>query len=52
MFQQITHNGKVLAIIIRGNFDQHGIHFFTPNEFSQHLAYMRHPAGIGSMVLF
>jgi len=35
----------LLAIILRAGFDKPGIHFFTPNELSQQLAYMRHPAG-------
>ena len=35
----------MLAIIIPENFEEKGIHFFTPNEFSQQLAYMHHPTG-------
>ena len=34
-----------MAIIISHRFNEKGIHFFTPNEFSQQLAYMNHPAG-------
>jgi mannose-6-phosphate isomerase-like protein (cupin superfamily) len=45
MVTRITHNGKELAIIIPQNFNRPGIHFFTPNEYSQQLAYMRHAAG-------
>lgn len=45
MVTQITHNGELLAIIVPHNFNEPGIKFFTPNEFSQQLAYMRHPAG-------
>lgn len=41
----ITHCGKLLAIIISHRFSQPGIHFFTPGDLSQQLAYMRHPAG-------
>lgn len=41
----IKHNDQVLAIVISRRFDKDGIHFFTPNEFSQQLAYMKHPAG-------
>lgn len=41
----IKHNDQVLAIVISNRFDRDGIHFFTPNEFSQQLAYMKHPAG-------
>jgi mannose-6-phosphate isomerase-like protein (cupin superfamily) len=41
----ISHAGKVLAMILPGQFSEPGIHFFTPPEFSQQLAYMQHPAG-------
>jgi mannose-6-phosphate isomerase-like protein (cupin superfamily) len=43
--EQIEHQGTVLALIVRREFAQPGIHFFTPNELSQQLAFMRHPAG-------
>lgn len=43
--EQILHNGTILAIFIRSNFTEPGIRFFTPDDFSQQLAYMRHPAG-------
>jgi mannose-6-phosphate isomerase-like protein (cupin superfamily) len=45
MIENIIHDGILLAIIIRNDFDEKGIHFFTPNDFSQQLAYMHHPAG-------
>lgn len=45
MITQITHNSKLLAIIVSDKFSSPGIHFFTSNELSQQLAYMRHPAG-------
>jgi len=45
MIKQITHNNKILAIVIKKNFQKDGIEFFTPNEFSQQLAYMKRPAG-------
>lgn len=41
MIQQITHDGKLLSIIIRRNFEKNGIEFFTPDDFSQQLAYMK-----------
>lgn len=34
-----------LALIVRSSFDRPGITFFTPAEFSQQVAHMRHPAG-------
>lgn len=43
--EQIEHHGKLLAIIVKSDFDKPGINFFTPNEFSQQLAFMHHPAG-------
>jgi len=45
VIEEIKDNDQILAIIVRANFDQEGIHFFTPEKFSQQLAYLRHPAG-------
>lgn len=45
MITEIRHQGEMLALIVSHRFTEPGIHFFTPNEFSQQLAYMRHPAG-------
>lgn len=45
MLEHIKHQEKLLAIIVRTDFVSDGIHFFTPNELSQQLAYMRHPTG-------
>lgn len=45
MIKQIEHNGKILAIIIKANYSKDGVEFFTPNDFSQQLAYMKHPKG-------
>ena len=45
MITEIRHQGELLALIVSHRFSEPGIHFFTPNEFSQQLAYMRHPAG-------
>lgn len=36
---------KLLAIIIRAEYTCEGVNFITPNEFSQQVAYMHHPAG-------
>jgi mannose-6-phosphate isomerase-like protein (cupin superfamily) len=41
----IEHNGRMLAFILRSDFRAEGIHFFTPNEFSQQLGYMSRPKG-------
>jgi mannose-6-phosphate isomerase-like protein (cupin superfamily) len=45
LVEQIDVDGQVAAILVRAGFRQPGIHFFTPDSFSQQLAYMRHPAG-------
>ena len=45
MIKKIKHQSQLLALIISNKFKESGIHFFTPNELSQQLAYMRHPAG-------
>ena len=45
MIKQIEHEGRTLAIILPAEYDEPGIQFFTPDEFSQQLAHMKHPAG-------
>lgn len=45
MIETITHHNQQLALIVYHNFNKPGIHFFTPNELSQQLAYMHHPVG-------
>jgi mannose-6-phosphate isomerase-like protein (cupin superfamily) len=45
MIERIENDGELLALIIRTSFSRPGIHFFTPDDFSQQLAYMQHPAG-------
>lgn len=43
MIQKIVHNNQLLSIIIRRNYEKDGIEFFTPDDFSQQLAYMKRP---------
>lgn len=43
--ERISHNDSLLGIIIRSNYTTEGIEFFTPDEFSQQLAYMNRPTG-------
>ena len=43
--ERIEHDGEMLALIVRDEFRNPGVTFFTPNELSQQLAFMRHPAG-------
>lgn len=45
MLQNITHNGKLLSVIIRAGYKKDGIEFFTPGDFSQQLGYMNRPEG-------
>ena len=45
MFEQIKFDNKVFATIVRSNYQKEGITFFTPNDFSQQLAFMKHPKG-------
>ena len=45
MIENITHNSLNLAIIIRASFKKEGIQFFTPDNYTQQLAYMNRPAG-------
>ena len=45
MIKNIYDGENLLAIIISSQFDKPGISFFTPDDFSQQLAYMKHPKG-------
>jgi hypothetical protein len=44
-YEEIIHDGQIIAIIIRSAYHAEGIRFFTPKDFSQQLAYMNRPAG-------
>ena len=39
--EEIFCEDKLLAIILRSNFNREGIEFFTPEDFSQQLGYMK-----------
>jgi len=46
MIENVTdRSNQLLAVIVSNRFNKPGIHFFTPDELSQQLAYMRHPVG-------
>lgn len=45
MIERIVHEDRELAIIIRSDFCESGIHFLTESDYSQQLAYMHHPKG-------
>lgn len=43
--ENIVHGLEPIALIIKADFDEPGIHFFTPPSFSQQVAFMKHPKG-------
>ena len=43
MIERISHKGRLFSIIIKASFQKDGIEFFTPDDFSQQLAYMKRP---------
>lgn len=45
MIEQVAHADQILAIIIRCDYKEEGIQFFTPSDFSQQLGYMNRPKG-------
>jgi len=45
MIENITHEGCTLAVLLHAEYRAEGIHFFTPDDFSQQLGYMNRPLG-------
>ena len=43
MIKEIINKDKIIAIIIKSQFNQDGINFFTPPEDSLQIAYMKRP---------
>lgn len=43
--EEIKKKDRLIAMIIRNDYLCDGVDFITPNEYSQQLAYMHHPAG-------
>ena len=43
--ETITYGLEPIALIIKADYDEPGIQFFTPNSFSQQVACMKHPKG-------
>ena len=41
MIEEIKHQEQLLGIIIKSSYEKDGISFFTPNNFSQQLGYMK-----------
>ena len=42
MVEEVKKKEKLLAMIIRSNYQCEGVDFITPNEYSQQVAYMHH----------
>jgi hypothetical protein len=45
VLEKLVYNGVLYALIVRRDYHQPGIQFFTPGELSQQLGYMARPAG-------
>lgn len=45
MIEQFIYENQLSALVIRRDFRREGIEFFTPDDFSQQLAYMQRPKG-------
>ena len=45
LIETIVDGLEPIALIIRAEFDEPGIHFFTPANFSQQVAFMEHAKG-------
>jgi hypothetical protein len=45
MVEEIRFGDALFAIIVSGRFRENGVNFFTPNAFSQQVAFIRHPGG-------
>jgi mannose-6-phosphate isomerase-like protein (cupin superfamily) len=43
--EHVVWKDEILALIVRRDYARPGVHFFTPDDFSQQLGFMRHPAG-------
>lgn len=44
-YEEIRHEGKLIAIIVRSNYTSDGIMFFSPPDFSQQIGYLPHKKG-------
>lgn len=44
-FENVSCDGKLLAVIIYDSYNAPGVNFFTPNELSQQVAHMTHHKG-------
>ena len=44
-YEEVKKKDKLLAMIIRDNYECEGVDFITPGDYSQQVAYMHHPTG-------
>lgn len=44
-YEEIKHDGKIIAMILRADFNSEGIEFFSPADFSQQLGFLPHKKG-------
>ena len=45
MIERFCHSGVELALIVRHNYSSDGIEFFTPDDYSQQIGYMKRACG-------
>jgi mannose-6-phosphate isomerase-like protein (cupin superfamily) len=45
LVETVVDGLEPIALIIRSGYDKPGVHFFTPANFSQQVAFIRHPRG-------
>ena len=45
MLQEIKHKGKLIAIVLPHSYSKPGLEFFTANELTLQMGYMKYPAG-------
>ena len=45
MVEEVIYNQQLIALIIRSTYHKPGISFFTPNELSQQIAFMKYEKG-------
>lgn len=43
--EEVKKKNKLLAMIIRNDYECEGVDFITPGDYSQQMAYMHHPTG-------
>jgi len=44
-FEEIRHQDRLLALILKADYDQPGLNFLTPQDLPLQMGYMTHPTG-------